>query len=436
MSSASVFLIAAVLLLLLVLAILLPPLWRKPKASPVIDRPAANLAILRQQLAELERDRDDGTLAAADFAPAKAELQRRLLEEVPSDALPLAGKPGGRKTAFGLLFVLPLAAIIGYILLGAPRALAPVAAPAAAHMDSAQIDAMLQKLADRLQVTPDDHKGWIILARSYKTLGRFADAADAYSHGGDLLDQDAVLLADYAEALAQANGGSFTGKPEELLTRALALDANEPQALFLAGAAANERREFAAVVDYWSRLLVQLEPGSEEAASLGEAVNTAREVLARGGSSNKPNVSNTPITPITPNVPTASTAPTPPTPPTIPPASAALSTRGEVSISPALAAQAKPDDVLFIFARADEGSRMPLAVLRRRVADLPLTFQLDDSMGLPGGQKLSAAQSVTIEARVAKAGMAQSAPGDLYGLAKGIKPGSDGLQILINQVQE
>ena len=434
MSSANLFLIAAIALLVLVLAILLPPLWRKPKSQAAVDRQAANREIFRQQFAELERDRDVGTLAVGDFAAAKAELQRRLLDEIdqgPTENAAANAKPGGRKTALGLLFLLPLTAIVAYILLGAPQALAPVAVPP--QMDAAQVDAMLQRLADRLRANPDDSKGWIILARSYKALGRFAEAADAYSQGAELLNNDAVHLADYAEVLARASGGSFAGKPAELLQQALALDANEPQALFLAGAAANDRRDFAAVVDYWSRLLKQLEPGSEEAASLGEAVNTAREVLARGGSSNQPNVSNTAVTP---NVSNASTRSTPSTPSTPPPASAALSTRGEVSISPALAAQAQPTDVLFIFARADEGSRMPLAVLRRRVADLPLTFQLDDSMGLPGGQKLSTAQSVTIEARVAKAGMAQSAPGDLYGVAKGVKPGSDGLQIIINQIQE
>lgn len=284
MTSATVFLICALLLLVLVLAILLPPLWRKPRMQVTqiaVDRPAANLAIFRQQLAELERDRDEGTLAAADFVPAKAELQRRLLDEVDQGqtAEPTAAKAGGRKTALGLLFVLPLVAIVGYIVLGAPQALAPVAAPT--HMDAAQVDAMLQKLADRLAAQPDDHKGWIILARSYKSLGRFAEAADAYSHGGELLNNDAAQLADYAEVSARANGGSFAGKPEALLARALALDAREPQALFLAGAAANDRRDFAAVVDYWSRLQVQLELGSEEAVSLGEAVNKAREVLAQ-----------------------------------------------------------------------------------------------------------------------------------------------------------
>ncbi|MEO8411240.1 MAG: c-type cytochrome biogenesis protein CcmI, partial [Propionivibrio sp.] len=342
MSAATLFLVFAVLLVVLVLAILLPPLWRAPKKATAIDRRAANLAIYRQQLAELERDRAAGMLAAADFAPAKAELQRRLLDEVQPEDIEaeVSGGVGGRKSerksgrksALALLILLPLAAVAGYALLGNPQGLAP--AHTQGRMDAAQIDAMLARLAERLKANPDDQKGWIILARSYKALGRFADAADAYSHGGDLLANDAAQLADYAEVLVRANGGNFAGQPEKLLARALELDANEPQALFLAGAAANDRRDFAAVVDYWSRLLVQLEPGSEEAASLGEAVNKARKVLAQGGGK--------------PGEPAASAAP---------------AIGGEVSISDKIAAQAKPDDLLFVFARADTGSRMPLAVV-------------------------------------------------------------------------
>ena len=407
MTPASLFLIAAGVMVVLVLVVLLPPLWRAPKPSAGVERRVANLAIFRQQLAELEHDRNDGSLADTDFDQAKRELQRRLLDEVqPDRAAPRL--QGGHKTALTLLVLLPLAAIGGYGLLGNPQALAPVNVQG--QMDATQIDAMLARLAERLKSHPEDSKGWIILARSYKTLGRFAEAADAYSHGGEMLNADPALLADYAEVLVQQNGGVFTEPANALLARALKIDPNEPQTLFLAGAAANDRRDFAAVVDYWSRLLVQLEAGSEEAMSLGTAIEKARQVLARGGSA-----------PGNAQAPTA--------------AATSLAISGEVTISDRIAAQTKPDDLLFIFARADEGSRMPLAVLRRQVADLPLRFRLDDSLGLPGGQKLSESASVTIEARVAKAGMAQSASGDLFGVVMAVKPGSTEVKVVIDQIQ-
>lgn len=102
----------------------------------------------------------------------------------------------------------------------------------------------------------------------------------------------------------------------------------------------------------------------------------------------------------------------------------------------ATAAQARPDDVVFIFARAADGSRHGAAlVLRVRVADLPFRFRLDDSTGMPGGQKLSDTQTVIIEARIAKAGMAQPSSGDLFGVAEATKVGSQGVRIVIDQVQ-
>ena len=100
-----------------------------------------------------------------------------------------------------------------------------------------------------------------------------------------------------------------------------------------------------------------------------------------------------------------------------------------------LSGQAKADDLLFVFARADEGSRMPIAVLRAKVADLPFSFRLDDSTAMAGGQKLSDFSSVTIEARISKAGMAQISSGDLFGTLKATKVGSQGIRLVIDQVQ-
>ena len=403
MTPFSGFVLVAVLLLIVVLAIVVRPLWRTAAdvAPTAADRRAANLAIYRDQLAELERDRDDGSLAEADFVAARSELQRRLLDEAQPDA-GVARASGGRKTAYALLAALPLLSIAGYLVLGRPQALDP--ANTQPRMSAQQIDSMLVQLEEKLKANPDDLKGWVMLARSYKVLGRMADAAQAYSHGGALLDGDPVLLADYAEVLSQVNG-KFDGKPTELLAAALKIDPLEPQALFLSGAAASERKDFAAVADYWGRLLPQLEAGSEEAKSLGEAVDKAR-AIAEGK--------------------VAAPEPAAPAPEKV---------SGEVTLSGKVAAQAQPDDLLFVFARAGEGSRMPLAVVRAKVADLPLSFAFDDTMALPGGQKISDLPAITIEARVAKSGQAQSVSGDLYGSVSGVKPGSGGIKVVIDQVQ-
>lgn len=397
------FLIAAALLVIAVIALLLPPLLRTPRFSGSTDQSEANLAIFRDQLAELERERREGSLAEADFAQAKSELQRRLLEEVPAQAAPATTDGGSRQTALALLVLIPLAAAAGYALLGEPRALDPLQRQA--RIAPEQIEAMLNSLVDKLRKNPDDHQGWVMLARSYKVLERFPEAAKAYERAAPLVDQDPALLADYADVLAQTQGGSLQGRPSELIERALRINPREPQALLLAGAAATDRQQFAAAADYWSRLLELVEPGSEEASALTAAIGKAREfAAAQAGGGAKPGAS-------------------------------AGAVSGEVTLSSKLAATVQPGDVLFVFARAEEGPRMPLAAKRARVADLPLRFEFDDSMALAGGKKISDFATIRIEARVARAGQAQSSSGDLFGTLSGVKPGSRNLRVLIDQVQ-
>lgn len=408
MTAMTGFILAAALLVLVVLGILLPPLWRTPKTANAVDRHETNLDIFRDQMRELERDRNEGILTDADLEQAKSELRRRLLDEARPET-PSQASSGARRTALALLIALPLAATAGYLILGEPRGLDPTQTQT--RVDAQQVAAMVGKLVAKLQKNPDDAKGWVMLARSYKALGRFAESAEAYSHGGALVDSDSSLLADYAEVQAQANNGSFAGKPAELLSRALRIDPDEPQALFLSGSAAAERKDFSAVARYWERLLLQLEPGSQDAQHLEAAVARAREIVAQSAGKSPGR-----------SAPGAS-------------AIDAKSISGVVTISDKLAAQAKPDDLIFVFARAEEGSRMPLAVMRAQFADLPLKFQLDDSMALPGGGKISGFKTVSIEARVAKAGRAQSSSGDLFGKLIGVKPGSKHLRLVIDQVQ-
>ena len=399
------FILLAALLVVAVIALLLPPLLRAPRPSGGADQREANLAIFRDQLAELERERDNGSLAEADFAQANNELQRRLLEEVqPTASAPSAAHPG-RKTALALLLVLPLAAAGGYALLGNQAALDPLQRQA--RITPQQIEGMVNGLVEKLKENPDDSKGWLMLARSYKVLERFPQAAEAYARASALVDQNPELLADYAEVLSRSQGGDLQGKPTELVERALKIDPNEPQALLLAGAAASDRQQFALAADYWARLLAQIEPGSEEAKALAAAVERAREIAAQGAA----------------GAPAGQTA-----------VADGNAVSGEVTLSGEIAGQASPDDVLFVFARAEEGPRMPLAATRARVGDLPLRFRFDDSMALAGGKKLSDFKTVSIEARVAKAGKAQSSSGDLFGTLNGVKPGSQGLRLLIDQV--
>jgi len=420
------FIILAALLVAAAILIMAVPLLRRAPAAGSIaagasQRREANLAILRDQLTELENERREGTLSDADFEQAKGELQRRLLEETQAEeaqsdeAQAATANTAGRKSALAVLLALPIAIAAGYAVLGEPRALNPQATQPASKVSEQQMLALVDQLAERLKAKPDDLEGWVTLARSYKTLGRYTEAASAYARGGRMVEESAPLLADYAETLGQIAQGSLLGRPQELLQKALKLDPDEPQALLLAGAAASEEQRFADAADYWERLLKQMDPNAEETRALADAANKARQ-LARHGSSAAAAAAGTPAGKGKADA-------------------ASVAIAGEVKLAPALAGRVKPDDVIFVFARAEDGERRPLAALRGNAGSLPLRFRLDDAAALPGGRKLSEVPTVVVEARIARAGMAQSSSGDLYGRLSGVRPGSSDLQLVIDQIE-
>lgn len=260
------FAIFAALLLAVAFAFLLPPLWLGLRRQGAADRKAANLAIFRDQLAELEREQAEGTLAEADYQQARSELQKRLLEEVDrsNDEEQPASQAPTRKTAIALLLALPLLALAGYALLGNPRGLDPAQTMAQPKMSPDQINAMVEKLAAKVAANPDDLQGWLMLARSYKVLGRYEEAIKAYARAEKEVAKDPDLLASYAETIAMASGDQgLQGKPTQLVEKALKLDPKHGHSLFLAGASAMERGDRKAAIGYWEALLPQVEPGSE-----------------------------------------------------------------------------------------------------------------------------------------------------------------------------
>lgn len=390
------FQLFAALLLLVTLACMVWPLLRRRVQAQKEERRAANLAIFRDQLAELEREQAEGSLSAEDFAQARSELQRRLLEEVEEQGAAQAEdtKPG-RKTAVALVVLVPALAIAGYLTLGNPKALNPMATKSASSITPQQVEEMVAKLAVKMEANPDDPQGWIMLARSYKMLGRIDDAVAAYARAERVVETDPGLLADYADLLAVKNGGKLEGKPLQMVQQALMLDPDHLQALWMAGTAAFNSQDYANTIRYWDRALKQLEPSSEDAQMLTEALAEARNRMSVKSSPGK-------------------------------------TIRGRVELAPALRSQASPDDTVFIFARPQDGSRMPIAVAKTTVAKLPYDFVLDDSSAMVAESRLSAQTQVIVLARVSKTGNAVAKPGDLESEAKPVKVGESKLKVVIN----
>jgi cytochrome c-type biogenesis protein CcmH len=279
------FLVAAAILVVLTLLLLLPPLLRQRTPGAEASRTALNAAIYRDELAELERDFASGSLSRADYEESRRELQRRLLEDAGGDAAGVKARPA-RKSALALGLALPIAAVLLYFTLGNVPALAPESAQPP-KVTAKEIEDMVARLAARLEQNPDDPKGWVMLARSYKAMGRYEESIRAFDKAGRIVEEDPNLLTDYAEALALATGGSLRGRPSELVARALELDPAFPDALVLAGTAAYEREDYATAAAHWERLLKQLPPDSEDARSLSDSIEKAR-ALAQKQSRKKP----------------------------------------------------------------------------------------------------------------------------------------------------
>lgn len=402
------FLAAAAVMALIVLAWLLRPLLRRAQAADGASRQILNTAIYRDQLAELERDRAEGSLAESDFEQACVELQRRLLEDASvADTQPLATH-SAKRTALTVALLLPLSAALMYAWLGNPAAMEP--GTPQHQLSAGQMDELVAKLDARLAKSPDDPQGWAMLGRTYKALGRFDQAEKAFLRAGDLMNQDAVLLAEYADLLAVRANGNLVGRPLQLVKQALQLDPENFMALALAGTAAYNRQDFPEATRYWGQLLKLLPPDSEDAKSLGA---TLADIGAKGGGP-------------TGEKPVAKAAGKPS------PANKTVS--GSVALAPALAAKVQPGDTLFIYARPVDGPRMPLALLRGHAGDLPLNFTLDDSLAISPDMKLSGASEVKLEARVTKSGQAIRQAGDLIGESGPVKVGAKGVKLSIDRV--
>ena len=400
------------------------------------------LSALRDQLLQLKTLHDSGALDAAAYESSKAALERRLVDAVlaapASSPAPVATPaPPAPRAPAGLWAGLSVFALVvagaGYWWTGRPGELgqppagftAASGAPEAAGnsqqtapqtVTREQVTAMVEKLAARMQAQPDDPEGWNMLGRSYMNLQRVDEALAAFQRALKIKPTDANVLTEYADALAVKNGRTLDGEPTALLDRALTLEPDNLKALALAGTAAFNRGDYATAVKHWERV-ARIGPADGplvEMARSGVAEARERGKLPAAGQAAPPAAQAAAV----PATPTAAAAPGP-------------GITGTVRLSAALKAQAAPDDTVFIFARSAEGARMPLAIVRKQVKDLPFDFKLDDSQAMSPAAKLSGAQRVIVGARISKSGQAMPQPGDLEGLSAPVNADAAGVVVEI-----
>lgn len=419
----TLFWIICAVLLLVALPFVVLPLWRSANNDNndhnEVLRDAANLEILRDQSAELEADLHNGLLTQDAYEQGKRELQARLLDEVKTTGQSVRKPRNPAKVlAVVLAVLLPVFSVSLYLAIGNTKALLPQEDTGVADgFGIIRSEAKLQELEKELQQQPENPDGWLMLARSYSEMERFPDAVRAYEQLVKLVPNEAQLWANYADVYAMNNNQSLLGEPTRFLGKALALDGNNTLALALSGSAAMERGDYVAAITHWQNLANQLPPDSTDVQMVRNGIQQAREFLAlqKGG---KQKLARLP----------ADKAPSKA------PADPATAVSGKVSLSPALAGKAAPTDTVFILVRAVQGQKAPLAVLRKQVMDLPLQFTLDDSMAMQPQAKLSGVERVEVVARVSRSGSPIAQPGDLQGMTGTIKPGTQGLNIVIDSV--
>lgn len=445
------------------------------------------VSALRQQIHQLDALLKAGGINADIHGTAKTALERRLLDAVlteqpgvPSPSTPPSNSPSAAPTTVnaasaatasslaaaprpGLALVMGLSVAVlalagaGYAYKGSPRlpsagppgamsqaspsggmGAAGTDSPADAAANEARFAAVVEQLAQKLKDKPDNAEGWAMLARSYARLGKPEQALPAFAKAVALKGDDAGLLADYADLMAFQNNRNLAGEPTQIIDRALKVDANHPKTLALAGSAAFDRKDFAAAVKHWEHLARVSPPGGDFLAQLQSGIDEARKL--GGLPPAAPVVSAAPAAPF---APFASATPAPATagaagiaqaPGGASPAAASNRITGTVRLSPALAAMAAPDDTVFVLARPAAGSRMPLAVQRYKVKDLPVQFSLDDSMAMAPQARLSLHEQVVVAARVSKSGQAVPAPGDIGGQSQPVSNNARDLTIEMTEV--
>lgn len=444
------FWIIAGIFIVTALLFILPTLLRSKGAqdSSGVEIDEANIGIYRDQLAELENDFRNDILSQSQYEKSKQELQQRLLQDVPKKNVitNLAVKKGRNiATSFILTLAIPLSAIFLYLSIGDTRGLLPQAQLASAtQMQSGNagdgpaghpdFSSVLENLKARLTDNPDDIEGWVMLGRTYTIMGRFDEATKTYAKLVELIPDNPQILSDYADVLAMSNEGVLAGEPAELIQQALKIDPEYPKALALAGTVEFEQNRFSEAANYWERLLAVIPSDSKLAESVKESIAEAKSLASNGqvepaaeqtaavATENQEN--NTVVAENDSNSSNATAT------------SAAVddaSISGKVTLDPSLASKATPNDTLFIYARAKTGPRMPLAILRLKVSDLPATFSLNDDMAMTPTMKISSFPEVVVEARISKSGQAVPTSGDLQGFSQPVKLGDKNVSIEIDQ---
>jgi len=388
-----------------------------------IDRAAQNIAITKERLVELNLDLQQGIITQTEYDQSKEELELSLLSDVDQKSSKNQKQGNGqsynRLTQLILLVSVPVLALSLYAYLGKPELLegtkkqvTKVAGHASSKGQQQQFEQVVAQLAERMQAKPDNAEGWFMLGRSYMSLKRFDEAVDALEKSYKLVPENPSVILMYADALTMLRNGSISGKPFELIKKAVAIKPDDPTGLWLIGMGYAEQGEFQKAISYWNILL----PILKDEKSINEVQKLIRQAKSKSGI----DIAEEPAINGQPDKNKSITA-----------------LKLKVSIDQSMLKNVSMNDTVFIFAKAVNGPPMPLAVVRKQVKDLPIDVILDDTMAMIPNMTLSSFDKVKITARVSKTGKPLLQKGDIYSKEQQIQlPFTDFINIKIDSIAE
>ena len=423
MSAGMLFNLVALLLVLSVAAVLVWVLLRQGPVVTQASQAKANAKVYRDQIRDLDREHDSGHISDEEWQQSRDELSLRLLEDTSAQDDPqIKQQKPAVWTAIFVLVAVPLSTLGLYAGLGEPVALDPMAAKAPQQASPMEMLKMAENLAQRLEEKPDNLQGWVMLGRTYRSLEQFDKSIQAYDRALKLSADDDLSL-ERVEVIAMKTQGNFEGEPWRVIRDILQRDPQNYGALLMAGSASFSHHKYEDALTFWLAARKTLDAQNPDLPELDNAIASVQEKLGikPGSLAVGQAVASVPA-PTTSAAPAAGASAS---------ANSAGSVSGQVTLSAALKSKVSATDVVFVYATPANGERMPLAIFKTTVAQLPLSFRLDDSTAMSPERKLSSAGEVFVKVRVSKSGNAMPQSGDLSGSLGPVKVGAKGLSLEI-----
>lgn len=413
------FWVFALAMIVIALVFLLRPLKLTSNQND-IDRSAQNVSIAKERLNELKLELEQGVISQQEYEQTIEELEQTLLndvEQLPSENNKQDYNPASNRiTQLVLIIAVPVVAISLYAYLGQPELIntgnKQAAAPAGqTPANAGTVEQLVEKLAARLKQQPDNAEGWFMLGRSYMSLNRYKEAVAALEKTNQLVPNNPTVMLRYADALTMLNGGQISGKPFELIKKAVEIRPDDQTGLWLLGMGYEQKGEYQKAISYWNILLPLI---AKDEKSTIEVKKLIRQTKKKAGIKISDN-SQTEVT-------------------TVKKKSAAY-INVTVNLDESIRDKVFANDTVFIFAKAISGPPMPLAVVRKQVKDLPLNVVLDDNMAMLPSMKLSNFKKVQVIARVSKSGSVKAQSGDMQSETRVITVGQKvSIKLTINKL--